>query len=438
MILRNSLYNLIGLGLPLIFAVIAIPVLIDSLGVEQFGILTIIWAVVSYFGLFDLGLGRVMTQQVAAAVALNDDIRLQRVIGTSSMLMGLFGMAGGLIMAAAAPVLASEFARTADPAVTTGAFYWMAAAMPAIVLTSGYRGILEALGKFGLINAIRLPMGVFTYAGPLAVVWVFQGGLEAIAAVLAVGRIMACAGHAFFALRSVPGRAGGGTIDLSLILPILRMGGWMTVSNVVSPLMSYVDRFILGIAVSAGAVTYYATPQELVLRLGIIPTSVAAVLFPVFTTQSVTTQVEDLRHYVRRYSLVIAGLLLPFTLGLVLFARPLLALWISPEFAEQATLPLQIMAVAALFSGLAQVPFAMLQGRARADLTAKVHLIELPIYIAILYMLVLEMGAVGAAWAWLIRIACDMAIMYYVCFREFGSPMRSGKDRPASPKQQLE
>ena len=54
---RHTVFNLIGLGAPLLVAVGTIPVLIHELGPGRFGLLTLIWAVVSYFGLFDLGLG---------------------------------------------------------------------------------------------------------------------------------------------------------------------------------------------------------------------------------------------------------------------------------------------------------------------------------------------------------------------------------------------
>jgi O-antigen/teichoic acid export membrane protein len=41
-VLRNTFLNLLGLGLPLVVAIITIPLLIASLGVERFGILTLI------------------------------------------------------------------------------------------------------------------------------------------------------------------------------------------------------------------------------------------------------------------------------------------------------------------------------------------------------------------------------------------------------------
>lgn len=416
---RNSLYNLLGLGLPLLVALVAIPVLIDRLGVERFGILTIIWVVVSYFGLFDLGLGRAVTQQVAICNATADVKRMRSVVGTSSALMGALGIAAGIIMLLSAGPLSRQLMTSTEPAEVVHALYWMALAMPAVVLTSGYRGVLEAMGQFGLVNAIRLPMGIFTYAGPLAMVWLGNDDLGGIAAILSVGRIAAFAMHAYLARRALPRGAGWGQWDASLVAPLLRMGGWMTVTNVVSPLMNYTDRFILGIAVSASAVAYYATPQELVLRTGVIPSAVTSALFPVFAAQTISPNPIDLARSMWRYSLVILVVLAPLTTGLIVFADPFLTLWISDEFAAQAGLPLQIMALAALFSGLAQVPFAMLQGRGRADQTAKLHLIQLPLYLALLWYLTVTFGVLGAALAWLVRIGSDMLAMFYLCLRDF-------------------
>ena len=61
---RNTLWNLLGQVAPMSVALFAIPMLIRRVGTDRFGILTIAWMVVGYFSLFDLGLGRAMTNLV--------------------------------------------------------------------------------------------------------------------------------------------------------------------------------------------------------------------------------------------------------------------------------------------------------------------------------------------------------------------------------------
>src|ERR671925_513241 len=62
---RNTLWNLSGYAAPMLVAVFCIPVLISRLGKDRFGVLTLAWALVGYASLFDLGLGRALTQLVA-------------------------------------------------------------------------------------------------------------------------------------------------------------------------------------------------------------------------------------------------------------------------------------------------------------------------------------------------------------------------------------
>src|SRR5438270_423670 len=62
---RNTIWNLIGSGAPMIVAVFCIPILIRGLGKDRFGVLALAWALIGYVSLFDFGLGRALTQIVA-------------------------------------------------------------------------------------------------------------------------------------------------------------------------------------------------------------------------------------------------------------------------------------------------------------------------------------------------------------------------------------
>jgi len=70
---RNTVWNLVGSGAPMAVAIFSIPVLIKELGTNRFGVLTLAWAVIGYAGLFDLGLGRALTQLVARKLGAGED-----------------------------------------------------------------------------------------------------------------------------------------------------------------------------------------------------------------------------------------------------------------------------------------------------------------------------------------------------------------------------
>ena len=412
MLLRNTIYNLIGLGAPLLVAVVSIPALISALGTDRFGLLTLMWAVVSYFGMFDLGLGRALTQQLAIILAGDEHEKIRPLVATAALLMSTLGLAAGALMYATAPLAIGLIKSVPDKQEAIHSLYAMACAMPAIILTSGFRGVLEARQAFGIINLIRLPMGLFTFLGPLAVVMYGSSQLDSIAWVLTAGRLLACAIHAWYAWRVLPPRAGTLTVQLNLLKSLLISGGWLTVSNVVSPLMGYIDRFVIGSIVSASAVAFYVTPNELVTKLWIVPGALTAVLFPTFAAQMASGH-DNAARTVKQAILWVYITLLPITVGLALFAHEILSLWIGSTFADHSAPLLQIFSIGILANCTATIPFTLLQSAGHGKITAFIHSLELPFFLIALWFLTSRYGVTGAAFAWLLRIAFDTLSMFF-------------------------
>src|SRR5271169_27238 len=94
---RNTIWNLLGNGAPMLVAVFSIPILIQGLGKERFGVLTLAWALIGYASLFDLGLGRALTQLVAKKLGAGEDSEVPTLVWTSLILMLVLGLAGALV-----------------------------------------------------------------------------------------------------------------------------------------------------------------------------------------------------------------------------------------------------------------------------------------------------------------------------------------------------
>jgi O-antigen/teichoic acid export membrane protein len=94
------------------------------------------------------------------------------------------------------------------------------------------------------------------------------------------------------------------------------------------------------------------------------------------------------------------------------FATPLLTVWLDTDFALQSHEVLQWVAIGLLVNAMSFVPFGLLQAIGRADLTAKVNLMELPFYVLLLYVGLLEFGIVGAAIASTTRLTINSCILF--------------------------
>jgi Na+-driven multidrug efflux pump len=278
---RNVALNALGWLLPMLLALGAIPVLVRALGPARFGVLSLVWTLVGYFSLFDLGLGRALTQLVAERLGRDERDQLPGLVWTATWLLVPLGIVGGAAVALLAPWLVERVLRV-PPALrpeSVAAFRWIGLAVPFTVSTAGFRGVLEAVQAFRRINALRVPLALITFVGPLLVL-PFSRSLAPSVAVLAVGRVVLWAAHVHASRQAFEPLRRARAPERHHLRPLLSVGGWMTVSNVVSPLMYSLDRFAVAALLSVTAVSYYATAYEAVTRLWVVTSILLPVLFP--------------------------------------------------------------------------------------------------------------------------------------------------------------
>ena len=405
MLLKNTAFNLVGFGAPLVVAIVTIPLLLSGLGDEKFGLLALLWSVVSYASVLDLGLGRAVTLRLAAPGVLIDDLRFADIAGTGLLALSALGIGlAALLAAISRPTV--DLVGGADPDEIVAAAYAMAAALPFILAASGLRGILEARHAFATINLIRGPLGVFTFLGPLLVLYAAGPRIDLIAWCLTAGRVAAAIAYAVSALgrRRVLYR-----FNWPELRALARMGGWLSLANAVGLLMGYADRFVIAGALSVAAVAYYATPQELVTKLWIIPSSLTAVLFPALVAN--LHQPAEIRRLLLASMKLLSVCLFPICAILAFAAHPILALWINPEFAAKSAGVLSVLSLGVFVNSLAHVPSTFLQAAGRAKLVAIIQLLETPVYLAALWFVTVRFGIIGTALVWLTRMVIDTSIM---------------------------
>jgi len=144
----------------------------------------------------------------------------------------------------------------------------------------------------------------------------------------------------------------------------------------------------------------------MVARLLVLPTALTGALFPALAQAHGrgAGEARALRSQAMRLTVL---LVLPAALLGGLFAAPLLRLWLGDDFAANGSAVMQILLVGFAFNALAQIPMVALHGHGMARATATLHLIELPVYVVVLYALVSTRGLEGAALAWSARGALD-------------------------------
>ena len=413
---RNAVMNFIGQGAPLLVGVITIPLIVRGLGTERFGLLSLAWVILGYFTVFDLGLGRATTKFVAEALGRGEEDQIPRLVWTAVTVQGVFGILGAVVLVGITPLLVERILSIPPMLVqeATASFYLLALAIPVVLISGSFRGVLEAKQRFDLVNAVRIPSNTLVFLLPL-VGLILGLQLPGIVALILVSRFVTLLALIALDFQVLPTLRGVST-SFGHFPTLLSYGAWVTITNIVGPLMVYLDRFLIASLLSLGMVAYYTAPFEAVTRFWIIPASLLTTLFPAFSTLGVVGHQERLEALFARSLKYLVLVLGPLILLLVLFAEEILQAWLGSDFAMQSTVVLQMLALGVLFSSLSHIPYALLQGVGRPDLTAKINLLELPIYMMILWILIGRWGIAGVAAAWMIRAALDALLSFVASF----------------------
>ncbi len=411
MIIRNTYWNLLGHGVPILVAILAIPPVIRNLGTERFGVLAIGWVVMAYFSLFDLGLSRATVKFISEDVAHNKLLGASETAWNSLWAHLGLGFAGAGVFGLIAPwlvrnmfVISPELQRE-----SLGAFYWLAASIPLIVMSGCLRGVLEGLHRFDLVNLVKIPAGSINYLIPLLVL-LFANDLVVIVATIFVGRALTLIAYAYLVIRTFPSMNWACGMKWEALRRLFSFGLPVTVSSLVMPVLLFADRFFIAGIFSVEAVTYYVVPYELVTKMWIFSASLMGAMFPVLSALSIS-RVSELKVLGRRAFVFLLIFVTPVVGVAIALGRELLGLWVGPEFAAQSGTVLKWLALGVFINILAQVPYTIVQCVGRPDIVAGLHLIQLPIYLLLVWYLGNMLGTVGVAMAWALRALLDGIFM---------------------------
>jgi O-antigen/teichoic acid export membrane protein len=421
---RNTLLNFFGQIVPLFVGVITIPFIVRGLGTERFGLLSLAWVILGYFTLFDFGLGRATTKFVAEAIGRKKRDEIPRLLWTAVTIQAILGIAGTFALIGITPLFVKSILNIPpyliDEARNT--FYLLAFSIPVILISGSFRGLLEAEQRFDLVNLVKVPSSILIFLLPL--LGVLLGlNLTGIIALIICARLGALAAFVMINLRSDSSlRKYSGTFDLFPTL--FGYGGWITVSSVAGPILVYLDRFLIGAFLTMASLAYYSAPYEAISRLSIIPLSMTMTMFPAFSALEGVKNRQKLAALLGRSIKYIALVLGPLVLTIGLFSSNILRIWLGEEFALNSTLVLQLFAFGILINSFAHPLYSFLQGVGRADIPAKFHLLELPIYVGMAWFLIMKWGIVGAALAWVLRVILDFVLQFIAVSKIFEFPPR--------------
>lgn len=411
---KHSLWSIAGGAVPAITAVIAIPILIAALGYELFAIVSLVISLTIFFFVYDFGVGRAMTFFVPKLEHDSGDKTGELVGSALFAALVLGGLATALIYLIAPYIvqhwlgIRSELARQ-----TVCAFQITALGILPGVIANTLKGLLEGRSGFREANLCKIFSGASIFLAPLLVIACGSKDLIHISAVIVVSRYLALMLYIFYAARLV--NLAAIRLKPAILSIICNYGAWAALSGFIATMFVYGDRFIVARYLSPEELSVYIASQDILIRYLLIPWSIAVILMPVFSANSLSTmEIARLyRQQQKHIGMLSLGVLI-LVISIAVIAPPFLVGFNIPLVARNVVI---VQVIGVFFCAISQLPLVYLYARGKPRLITMVYGVEAIIYMMFAPFVFSHYGISGACIVWSGRLVLEYLMLRFLAER---------------------
>jgi len=402
MLLRNSLWNLTGSALPAIAALATVPLLIHALGIEGYGIVTLIGSVIGYFAVLDINLTSGSIKYLAEHHANHDRERFAETFWFGIFFYGLLGLFGAAAIYFSAPWLIEHFFKVSpDLNESTVTALQIGALGFALSQTQSYLIVVpQALQRYDRSAQSEAFFGIFVNVASV-VAAMLGGGIAGVIATRVA--ISACnVLYLIWMIRSFD-------LGMAFVWPrqevrssLTSFSAYAYLSKLASTFHQHGDKLIIGALAGPVAVTFFTVPSTLASRILGLTYRLSSVIYPRASALAATQRMDELRavylgatRHITYINLVALGVI-------VLAGDEFLRRWVGEEFVAQGYPVLVLITLGLLADSLTNIPSMVNDALGHPRVSGRFALTRGLVGVGLVYVGTLAGGIVGASLAHLV------------------------------------
>lgn len=416
--LLSAVTNWLAFAATLLVAFFLSPYLIHKLGDGQYGVWVFVESILAYFTLFDLGIAACVVRFTAKFHTSKDQTQLNKLVSSCGALFLGLGLLSFVLGFALTPVLAPLFSKSGMADTEVAGFMLLMLGNLALSLPlSIFPSLLDGLERFAAKSAIRIVFLALRTAA-IIVLMEHQPSLMGLAVLFTISNFLEHAALAALSVRYLPRlRFRYSLVDRATLKLVKGYSLDAFLAMIAGRVSVQSGAIIIGIFLSAPEITWFAIALRLVEFAKALLRSATTTLTPAISSLESAGDIAAIRRVLFHATRWVLYLIVPVHLGLIIFGRPFLKIWLGSDEYAQHCYPALVILSATLSLVVAQsVASRILYGMGRLRLFARMALLEALLNIVLSLVLVNKAGIVGIAWAvaipnllfccWVIGYAC--------------------------------
>ena len=434
MIGKNLIANLFSNVWGIVSVFLFVPLYIQFLGIESYGLVGFYAILIGFLSLADLGFSATLKRELArVSVSPNSAHKMREILRTYEVLYSLISLFISIIIWFSAPLIAEYWltATVMKPNEITLALRLMGICI-ALQLPAGlFIGGLMGLQRQVLANSLNIGVGILRGFGAVLVLWLITPSIFAFFVwqlfsnvlyllltrsnlwrIISTDKINRTATFSWQVLRST-GRFALGMASISLI----------------GVLLTQTDKLVVSKFSTLEVFSYYTIAGSLASLPIILVGALGSAVFPRFTELVALSNQAQMEKIYKTTSEIVGIILIPAGLLLLFFSGEFIFAWTGSNLiADQAKLTASLLLGGQILQSITVVPYNLAIAHGSVRFSQKIGVYSVLIITPLLIFLTMRYGIVGAGMSWLILNILTLPVNLYFLHKQELSNSKMLKD----------
>jgi O-antigen/teichoic acid export membrane protein len=410
-IVRNSIYGFSTWLLPLALSFVATPIIVKSLGHEDYGIYALVLGFIAYS--FNFNVGRAITKYIAEYRAVGEIEKITEVISATLFINLALGGAGLLIIFSTANLLVADVLKIqADSQEkSVNALYIAGLTIFFLMLNQVFNAIVQGLHRFDVYAKIFNFNNILLISGNLILALKGFGLLYLLSWNLLITALSATI-SAITAKQLLPEFSLNLKFRRETLKLVFGYSSGVIAYQILANILLLFERGWITGKLGTESLTFYVVPMQLALYIHGFISSLLLVIFPL--ASALKNEREKLLQLYQKATKIVSFLAVFLGASLIVQSKPFLTLWIGADFAEKSSVLLILHTLTFSLLAIEIVAWQMTEGLGYPNYNCYLFVICFVISISGMVWLLPDYGSFGVAFARMIGFSTLFFSIFFV------------------------
>jgi O-antigen/teichoic acid export membrane protein len=401
---KNVIANYVGKGWSGLMSLVFIPVYINFMGIEAYGLVGFFMTLQVVFSLLDMGLSTALNRELARSSAARHDAAITRdLVRTLEVVYCIVGAGIAGLVAALAPLIANNWIKSGSLSTqtVTGVIQLMGMTLALQWPFALYSGGLMGLQRQLPLNAVTIMVSTLRWGGAALILWLVAPTIQAFFTWQVIVSAVQTLVTGIVLWKCLPKASRPARFDRQMLIKIWRFAAGMTGISAMAIILTQLDKIVLSKLLSLEVFGYYTLATVVASSLILLVNPIFSAVFPSFSQLVADDDHGGLKRRYHAVCQLVSVVVIPAAVVLALFSKEILLLWTGDSItAGNAHALISVLVIGTAINSLLHLPYALQLAHGWTKFALVSNVIAVVLLGPTIIWAATQYGALGAAITW--------------------------------------